>query len=195
MLANLDFFQIFPAPPQRYKNPIELLLLPEGQPGCLVLHGAKRRQRGCFQRVYNVEKGFMIHKQPCPGSEFPSPHSASPLSLWASSACSCSPAGRYKPWLYGRQPRSAPCSRREFVTARIWLRHRRNANGHRGPQLGPSPNRSPRRGQSCLRRGANGVIPAATFVPRTQSRLLFYGHEKLSWTVKISHSKFWYEAL
>lgn len=35
---------------------------------------------------------------------------------------------------------------------------------------------------------AKGVVRAATFVPRTQSWLLFYGHEKLSWTVKISHS-------
>lgn len=40
---------------------------------------------------------------------------------------------------------------------------------------------------------ANGAVPV-TFVPRTQSWLLFYSHEKLIWAVTISQSRFWYEA-
>lgn len=156
-----------------------------------MLHRAKRRQRGCFQRVYNVEKGFTIHKQPFSGSKILFSHSASPLSLLVSSACSCSPAGRYKTRLYGRQPCSA------LISART--RHR--------DDLAPmqekckQPPRATTRSQPKLQPTAgaklavaNGVVPLATFVPRTQSRLLFYSHEKLSWTVKISHSKFWYEA-
>lgn len=87
-------------------------------------------------------------------------------------------------------PLAGTCHHDDLAPAQEKKQPRATKNSHHGPQLGPSP----RRGQSCLC-GANGAIPVATSVPTTQSRLLFYSHEKLSWMVKISHSKCWYEAL
>lgn len=130
----------------------------------------------------------MTHKQPFSGSKILFSHSAPPLSLLVSSSCSCSPAGRYKPWPYGQRS----CSTLVYL---VWAQHR--------DDLAPVQKtcKRPRRVTTAAHGGskaacaeANRVFPAATSVPRTQSRPLFYGHDKLSWTVKISHSKFWYEA-
>lgn len=151
---------------------------------------------GCFQRVYSIEKGVMIHKQPFSGSKksslpiqhhhypywFPLP-AAAPQQ--ADTKRGSTGDGRAQPSPLGRNmsPRWS-CSRTGEKQPQA------AKNSHHEPQLGPSP----RRGQSCLC-GANGAVLVATSVPTTQSQLLFYSHEKLSWMVKVSHSKRWYEAL
>lgn len=63
----------------------------------------------------------------------------------------------------------------ELVTTIISDQRRRHANGHSSV---PAQTAAHGGGKvACA--DANGVIPAATFVSRTQSWLLCYGHEKL----------------
>lgn len=150
---------------------------------------------GCFQRVYSTEKGVMIHKQPFSGSKksslpiqhhhypywFPLP-AAAPQQAHTKRGSAGDGCAQPSPLGRNVSPGWSPSSTGE---KQPWA----TKNSHRGPQLDPSPGR----GQSCLCR-ANGAVAVATSVPTTQSQLLFYSHEKLSWTVKVSHSKCWYEA-
>lgn len=148
---------------------------------------------GCFQ---SVEKGVMIHKQPFSGSKtssLPIQHHHYPY--WFPQAAAAPQQadtkrgstgdGRAQPSPLGRNV-SPWWSRSSTGEKQPWA----TKISHCGPQHGLSLGR----GQSCLC-GADGAIPVATSVPTTQSQLLFYGHEKLGWMVKVSHSKCWYEAL
>lgn len=194
-VRQLRFFFFFPkfSPflPSATKTILSCCCHRRAKLGCLVLQRAKSRQRGCFQRARNAEKGSAIHKQPFfrfKNPLFPFSIAAIPIGFTRP------PAGRHRTRLHGRRPSSALISRREPITATISLQRRRKANGHRGPQLWSQPKPQPAEGGKATRAEAEGVVPAAPFVPTTQSRPLFYGHEKFSWTVKISHSQFWYEA-
>lgn len=110
-------FKISPIPPECYKNHTELPLLPESQPGSFVLHRAKRRLLS--KGLQHWKRGLWYINSPFQVQKIFSSHSASPLSLLVSSACSCSPAGRYK-------------TRYKRVTTMISLQHRRKtAMGHK----------------------------------------------------------------
>lgn len=157
-----------------------------------MLGAAQSKEEAAFKGFTALKRGLWYINSPFQVQKIFSSHSASPLSLLVSSACSCSPAGRHKTRLRGRwlcwalTPVSPQWSCSNAGEKQPWA----TKNSHRGPQLGPSP----RRGQRCLC-GANGAGLLATLVPTTQSRLLFYSHEKLIRTVKVSHFKCWYEAL
>lgn len=183
----MEIFPIFSHPSIVLLNRIELLLLLQSQLGCLVLHRAKRRQRGCFQRVSHVQEVCMIHKQPFPGSKNPLSHSASALSLLVS--------------LPAAAPQQAETSRGSRAMAVLspclsaWTPHADDPapaqdKFKQPPQATaqPQPNLQHREAAKLPVWRVMG-LPRPPLCPE-QSWLLFYSHEKLSWMVKISHSSF-----